>query len=63
MAIAGHVDLDVLIIAGLCLPATLLGAFIGARLYTLISESVFQNIILMLLLVSGSVLVVQTITG
>ena len=63
MAIAGHIDIDVLVIAGLCLPATLLGAAIGARLYTLLSESVFQTVILMLLLVSGSVLVVQAITG
>jgi uncharacterized membrane protein YfcA len=59
MAFAGAIDARVLTIAALCLPVTLSGAWIGARVYTGVSEAVFRRIVLALLLGSGLILVVQ----
>jgi len=61
MTISGQLDLDVLTIAGLCLPATLLGAWIGARIYVGVSERTFRIAVLILLLGSGAILVAQAI--
>lgn len=63
MAISGQLDGDALFVAGLCLPATLLGAWIGARLYTGVSVETFRRVVLVLLLVSGSILVGQALLG
>ncbi len=57
MAIAGHVDRQVLTLMGLCLPATLLGAWLGARAYRRVDEATFRLVVLVLLLLSGLVLV------
>ncbi len=59
MSISGAIDGSVLTVAALCLPVTVLGAWIGARVYTGVSEQVFRRIVLVLLLVSGVILVVQ----
>ena len=59
MAAAGRITRDVLWIAALCLPATLLGATIGARVYAGVSPMMFERAVLALLLASGSVLLVQ----
>jgi len=61
MAASGAIDGSVLAVAGLCLPATLIGAWLGARVYTGVSEAAFRRIVLMLLLISGTVLVVQSL--
>lgn len=63
MAIAGQITADVLLIAVLCLPATLLGSWIGARLYKRISANRFRRLVLALLLLSGGVLVMQALVG
>ena len=63
MAIAGQVTADVLLIAALCLPATLLGSWIGARLYKRVSAERFRRLVLGLLLLSGAILIVQASGG
>ena len=63
MAIAGQITADVLLIAVICLPATLLGSWIGARLYKRISANRFRRLVLALLLISGTILIVQAFGG
>ena len=60
MAMSGHIDKSVLAIAGLCLPVTLGGAWLGARAYRKVSERTFRRVVLTLLLVSGIILIGQT---
>ncbi len=60
MAISGAIDKNVLIITALCLPPTFIGAWLGARVYTGLSEATFKKIILILLFLSGAVLVGQS---
>ena len=50
----------VLLIAVFCLPTTLAGALIGARVYAGVSEQTFRMVILVLLLGSGIILIGQT---
>ena len=60
MALGGQITRPVLLAAGLCLPVTLVGAWIGARLYTGVSQETFRRVVLVLLLLSGVTLLVQT---
>ena len=57
MALAGRVDADVLTMVAVCLPGTLLGAWLGARSYRLVDEATFRLVVLALLLVSGTILI------
>ena len=59
MIIGGQLAGDVWYVASLCLPVTLFGAWIGARVYTGVSLETFRRVVLALLLVSGSILVGQ----
>ncbi len=59
MTISGQIDRHVMIVAGLCLPATLAGAWVGVKAYRRISETAFRRIVLVLLLASGTILIVQ----
>ncbi|MEZ5843329.1 MAG: sulfite exporter TauE/SafE family protein [Hyphomicrobiaceae bacterium] len=61
MIAVGGVGREGLYIAALCLPATLLGAWLGARVYGLVSEAVFKRVVLALLLGSGLILVGQAV--
>ena len=61
MALSGQIDAGVLWIAGLCLPATLVGAWLGARLYVGVSEEAFRRAVLTLLLGSGAILIGQAL--
>jgi len=61
MAASGAIDRATLAVAGLCLPATLVGAWLGARAYRGVSEETFRRVVLVLLLVSGSVLIIQSV--
>ncbi len=61
MALTGQMNLSVLVIAVLCLPVTLFGAWVGSTIYLGVSEKVFKTVILVLLLVSGLFLVAQQI--
>ena len=54
---AGFFTLDLLVAAGVALPATFLGAWLGVVLYSRVSDRRFNEIILVLLAVSGVVLV------
>jgi uncharacterized membrane protein YfcA len=45
----------------LCLPATLIGAWIGARIYIGVSAQTFQRVVLILLLTSGCILIGQAL--
>jgi len=61
MGISGQITADVLWIAVLSLPVTLIGAWIGARTYTVVSPQIFQRVVLSLLLVSGCILIGQAL--
>ena len=61
MAIGGQITQPVLMAAAWCLPVTLAAAWIGARLYTGVSQNTFRRIVLILLLVSGTVLLAQSV--
>jgi hypothetical protein len=63
MAIGGQITPRLLWIALLCLPATLLGAWIGARAYVGVSAQTFQRVVLSLLLVSGCILIGQALVS
>lgn len=63
MAIAGQVTADVLLIAALCLPATLVGSWIGARLYKQVPAERFRRLVLGLLLLSGGIPAMQALAG
>ena len=63
MGVGGRITGDVLWLAAFCLPATLVGAFLGARVYVGVSEAAFRRAVLALLLASGAVLIVQTVAG
>jgi len=61
MAIDGQITGQVLWIALFCLPVTLGGAWIGARLYGAVSARTFQRLVLVLLLGSGAILIAQAL--
>lgn len=62
MAAGGQITVPVLWIALFSLPATLGGAWIGARLYGAVSPRTFQRLVLLLLLGSGAILVAQALS-
>lgn len=59
MGLAGQIGVSTLAVALLCLPVTLVGAWIGARAYLGVSERTFQRIVLLLLMASGVILLAQ----
>ena len=63
MSISGQITSRVLWVALLCLPATLIGAWIGARVYLGVSAQTFQCVELSLLLVSGCILIGQALVS
>ena len=63
MGVSGQITMPTLWIAVLCLPATLVGAWIGARVYVGVSPLTFQRVVLCLLLVSGCLLLAQTLAS
>ncbi|MDX2205875.1 MAG: sulfite exporter TauE/SafE family protein [Hyphomicrobiaceae bacterium] len=63
MALAGQITSGVLWVALQCLPATLVGAWLGVRVYDRISQAAFRRVVLLLLLGSGVVLLGQTVLG
>jgi len=63
MALSGQVTRDVLVLAFICFPATLIGALLGARAYARVSPQTFQRVVLVMLLVSGCVLLASSLDG
>jgi len=61
MAVSGVLDAGVAMLAALCFPATLAGAWAGMRAYSRISETAFRRAVLAMLLASGAGLIVQTL--
>jgi uncharacterized membrane protein YfcA len=59
MALDGQITAPVWWTALFCLPVTLGGAWIGARLYGAVSPRTFQRLVLCLLLASGAILLAQ----
>jgi uncharacterized membrane protein YfcA len=59
MAISGQIGAPLVGIALVCLPATMVGAWIGARAYVGVSPRTFQRLVLCLLLASGGILMAQ----
>lgn len=60
MVASGQITSVVWVIAALCLPFTLLGAWLGTKAYIGVSEATFRKAVTVLLLISGAILVVQT---
>ncbi len=63
MSLSGQVTTVVLWIALMCFPATLLGAWVGTRVYVGVSARTFQRVVLCLLLASGCILVGQALVS
>ncbi|HRY08125.1 MAG TPA: sulfite exporter TauE/SafE family protein, partial [Hyphomicrobiaceae bacterium] len=63
MGLSGQITTNVVSIAMFCLPMTLIGAWIGARTYALVSPRTFQRVVLCLLLISGCILIMQAINS
>lgn len=61
MWLSGKLGARLLSIAAICLPATLLAAWIGARVYVGLSPETFRRLVLCLLLGSGGILVGQAL--
>jgi uncharacterized protein len=61
MGVAGQIDATVLQSLVIAVPATAIGATLGARTYHRASEATFRRIVLALLLVSGVMLVAQSL--
>ena len=61
MAVSGQIDAPTMKIALVCLPVTIAGAWIGARTYRKVSDRLFKQVVLGLLMVSGCILVAQSI--
>ncbi len=61
MAVAGRIDGEVLTFLALCLPASIAGAWVGARCYRLVDEAMFRAVVLGLLSVSGVALLIRTL--
>jgi len=61
MALNGQITSDVLWITAICLPATLIAAWLGARIYVGVSPQTFQRVVLLIMLVSGSILIAQAV--
>jgi len=56
----GTLTISVLKLFALMLPALVIPAWIGARIYRYINEYVFRRLILLLLVISGAVLLMST---
>jgi uncharacterized membrane protein YfcA len=61
MAIGGQLTAAALWISVLCLPATIVGAWLGIQLYGSVSARTFQRLVLGLLLASGCILIAQAL--
>ena len=63
MLVSGKFTHALLLTAATTLPVTMAGAWIGARLYRIVSENVFRNAVLCLLSMSGISLLAQTVAN
>ncbi|MFV0475470.1 MAG: sulfite exporter TauE/SafE family protein [Pikeienuella sp.] len=61
MAIGGQIDRATAAVGALIVPATLISAWIGARLYAGVGEAAFRRVVLALLMISGAALLIQTL--
>ena len=59
MGIDGHLHRGVLVVAGFCLPATVVGAWLGVRCYGRVDQGAVRRVVLGLLLLSGLTLLVS----
>lgn len=62
MVFVGKVDVELMAIAAVAIPFSLLGAVIGANMFLSISEKTFQRAVLLLLFISGCFIVGQSLT-
>ncbi|MCB1740541.1 MAG: sulfite exporter TauE/SafE family protein [Gammaproteobacteria bacterium] len=63
MSMSGQLGPPVLSLAAFCLPASVLGAMIGVRVYRTVAEDTFRRVVLILLLISGAILLQQSIAA
>lgn len=57
----GKLDQELLLYAGVSIPFTLLGAFLGVRCFNGTSDESFRRAVLVLLLISGALIVIQSL--
>jgi hypothetical protein len=60
-AASGHIGRDALWYAALALPGTIIGTWLGARLYRALNDRNFRDVVLCLLFLSGAILVWNSI--
>jgi len=60
MAVGGQMNAEILRTALVCIPVAIASAWIGARAYIGLSPAVFEEIVLVLLLLSGTILLAQS---
>lgn len=63
MALGGLIDARIALLGAAVVPATLLGALIGVRIYAGVSEAAFRRVILCLLFASGVAIVIRSAAG
>ncbi|MEL0437820.1 sulfite exporter TauE/SafE family protein [Phycobacter sp. K97] len=61
MLLIGKLDKELLIFAAVSVPFTLIGAFVGVRAFKGVSDKGFRKAVLLLLLISGAAIVVQSL--
>lgn len=61
MLLIGKLDQELMFFAAISAPFTLIGAFVGVRAFRGISDAGFRRAVLLLLLISGGLIVVQSL--
>lgn len=59
MGIDGQIDRDTLIVTGLCLPATIIGSWLGMHCYWKVNQGTFRRVVLGLLFLAGLTLLIS----
>ena len=62
MAMFGQITNDVLLLMAIALPATVAGVYLGLNTYRAVSDAAFRRAVLMLLLLSGLMILAQTLS-
>jgi len=59
MGIDGQIDRNILMVAGFCLPATLIGSWLGMHCYWKVNQGTFRRVVLGLLFLAGLTLLIS----
>jgi uncharacterized membrane protein YfcA len=56
---SGFYTMDLVLVAAVCLPVMVVGLYVGGHIHTTLDQKAFQTVISILLLISGTSLVVK----